>query len=98
VPQAHALVREGPVNPSGDPDQGIHQRGAGLRIKLPYVIDVRPWDDQYMSGIVLPRIDKGDGQVILVNEVARRTTGHDLAEDALAAHHPSLPAAGAGRT
>jgi hypothetical protein len=51
-----------------------------------------------MSGIVLPRIDKGDGQVILVNEVARRTTGHDLAEDALAAHHPSLPAAGAGRT
>jgi len=46
--------------------------------------------DQDMSQIVLTRIDKSDGEVILVDDVARRTIRRDLAEDALGNHIPRL--------
>jgi hypothetical protein len=83
VPQGHAFVGESPVNRSGDLYRRSHQRSASLWIKVAYVADVRPGDYQYMARIVLTRIDKGDCQVIGVNDVSRRATCHDLAEDAL---------------
>jgi hypothetical protein len=90
VPQAHALVRESPVNRSGDPYQRVHQPGARSWIKVPYVANVPPRDDQYMSGIVLAWINKSDSQIILIDDVSRRATRQNLAEDALGAHHYEL--------
>ena len=37
---------------------------------------------------LLTRIDKGDGQVVLVNNICRHATRHDFAEDALGDHSP----------
>jgi hypothetical protein len=86
VPQRHAFVGESPVNGSGDLYRCSHQRSTSLWIKVPYVIDVRPGNHQNMAGIVLTRIDKRDCQVIGVNDVSRRATCDDLAEDALRDH------------
>jgi hypothetical protein len=86
VPQRHAFVGESPVNRSGDLYRRSHQPGASSWIQVPYVVDVRPGDHQYVPGIVLTRIDKGDCQVIGVNDISRRPTRHDLAEDALGDH------------
>jgi hypothetical protein len=92
MPQTHALIGEGLGHGSGDLYQCVHQPRARSWIKVPYVVNVFPRHDQYMSGIVLTRIDKGDGQVILVDDVSRRTTLHDLAEDAFGTQICFLPA------
>ena len=88
MPQTHALIGEGPVNGSGDLYQCIHQPSASSWIEVPYVVSVYPRHHQYMSGIVLTRIDEGDGQIILVDDVSRRATRNDLAEDAFGDHSP----------
>src|SRR5580698_2013602 len=90
VPYAHALTRKSPVDCSGDPDQGIHQPGANGGIKFPYVVDVFSRYHQHMSRVVLARIDKGDRQVVLVDDVPWRATRHDFAKDAFVAHDPGF--------
>jgi len=82
MPQTHALIGERLIDRSGDLYQSTHQRRADSWTKLPYVVYVRPRHDQYMSGIVLARIDESDSQIILVDDIAGRTTRHDFAEDA----------------
>jgi hypothetical protein len=69
VPHAHALTRKGPINRSGDPDQGVHQLSAGGGIKLSYVVEVFSRYHQDMARVVLARIDEGECQGILVDDV-----------------------------
>ena len=82
MPQAHALIGEGLSDGSGDSYQCVHQPRASSRVKVAYIVHVFPRHDQYVTRIVLTRIDKGDRQIILVDDVARCTTPHNLAEDA----------------
>jgi hypothetical protein len=70
MPQTHTFIGEGLGHGSRDLDQRVHQPSASARIKLSDVVDMCPRHDQYMPRIVLTRIDKCDGQIILVDDIS----------------------------
>lgn len=86
MPQTHTFIGEGSIDRSGDFDQCIHQCSACSWIQFADIVEVCPWYDQYMPGIVLTWIDKGECQVVFINDVSRRPTRYDVAEYAVGVH------------
>ena len=80
MPKAETLVRKRCGDCTRDLREGLHQRRSSAGGKL---ADVRHMLFRYyerMTGMKLPEIDEGQGQVVIIDDAGRQPASDDFAE------------------
>lgn len=86
VPEAQALIGKSCRDSASHASYGRHQRRAGDWIRLAHIGKMLARNHQHMPGIELPKVNKGERQLIAVDDTRRRKALLDFTEDAGLAH------------
>ena len=92
MPDAQPVVRKNGVDCTSDLGHRRHHGAGDVFVGDANVYDVTPGNDENVSRMELPLIEKGDGLVVCSDDGRRQFTCDDGAEWAGLICHPELPA------